>query len=354
MNHDQTQTDTTRVDARQRITDSIVRAIEAGAGEFVMPWHRPGAAFDIPKNVETGNAYRGINVLALWVAADERKYEQQIWGTFNQWRQLGAMVNKGEKGSLVVKYGTYERKVDAPKDGGADTDDGTETGRYLKHFWVFNAAQVSGFEAPAVAPRVDLTTRLEHVDRFITNTGAVIHHGGQRAFYRHSGADGSGDFIQMPDRALFTGTATSTPTEAYEATRLHELGHWSGARERLNRGFGKFGNAAYAFEELVVEIMASYACAHLEITNTPRADHAQYIQSWLDVLKGDKSAIFKAAAEASRALDYLIGLQPAITAEPRADGVEIGGGDRAPDVVAPARPDTSPRPTDRKRGGLRR
>jgi antirestriction protein ArdC len=302
-----TNDDKTPVDVRQRITDSIVRAIEAGAGEFTMPWHRPGASFDLPKNVETGSAYRGINVLALWVAADERKYEHHTWGTFNQWRQLGAMVNKGEKGSLVVKYGTYEREVESPKDGEA----GTETGKYLKHFWVFNAAQVTGYDIAPEAPREDLTTRLRHVDTFVANTSAVIHSGGQRAFYRHLSADGSGDFIMMPDRALFTGTDTSTPTEAFEATRLHELGHWSGSRTRLNREFGKrFGDAAYAFEEITVEIMAAYACAHLQITNTPRADHAQYIENWLKVLKCDKSAIFKAAAEASKALDYLIGLQP--------------------------------------------
>jgi antirestriction protein ArdC len=117
---------------------------------------------------------------------------------------------------------------------------------------VFNAAQVDGFDIAPSAPRPDLTTRLDHVDAFIAATGADFREGGQRAFYRHRSQSGEGDFIQMPPRNLFTGTTTSTPTEAYESTRLHELTHWSGAGHRLNRDFGeRFGDKAYSFEELV-------------------------------------------------------------------------------------------------------
>jgi antirestriction protein ArdC len=176
---------------------------------------------------------------------------------------------------------------------------------------VFNVAQVDGFDIAPAEPLPDLTTRLQHVDDFIAATGAEFREGGVRAFYRHRATDGSGDFIQMPPRSLFTGTATSTPTEAYESTRLHELGHWSGASHRLNREFGKrFGDKAYSFEELVAELNAAFLCAELGITNTPRADHAQYIANWLDVLKGDKKAIFSAASLASSAVTYLFSLQP--------------------------------------------
>jgi antirestriction protein ArdC len=125
----------------------------------------------------------------------------------------------------------------------------------------------------------------------------------------------------MPERNLFIGTATSTPTESYESTRLHETAHWSGAAHRLNREFGeRFGDKAYAFEELVAELSAAYLCAGLEITNTPRADHAQYIANWLEVLKGDTKAIFTAASLATRAVDYLHGLQPKPDPVPDPDG----------------------------------
>ena len=145
----------------------------------------------------------------------------------------------------------------------------------------------------------------------------------------------------MPERNLFTGTATSTPTESYEATRLHELGHWTGAKHRLDREFAqRFGDQAYAFEELVAELSAAYLCAGLDITNTPRADHAQYIANWLQVLKGDTKAIFTAASLATRAVDYLYGLQPGPvpTHEPES------GPEQQPDAIlasgSPERPGT--------------
>lgn len=309
-----------RLDVHQAITDKIVAAIEAGAGEFQMPWHRPGVAFTLPKNALTDNAYRGSNILALWIDADEKKFERQIWATYKQWEELGAQVRKGEKGSLIVKYGEWVPKAarEQAKTEAAGDDDNGGKRLFAKPAYVFNIDQVDAPPElrakllPEAAPRPDLTERLAHVDAFIAATGAEFREGGQRAFYRHRGLNGDGDFIQMPERWLFTGTATSTPTESYESTRLHELGHWTGAKHRLDREFGeRFGDKAYAFEELVAELSAAYLCAGLEISNTPRADHAQYIANWLEVLKGDTKAIFTAASLATRAVDYLYGLQPA-------------------------------------------
>ena len=115
----------------------------------------------------------------------------------------------------------------------------------------------------------------------------------------------------MPDRERFTGSETSTPTEAYYATLLHELTHWTGHESRLDRDLsGRFGNEAYAVEELVAELGAAFLCADLSITNTPRPDHAAYIANWLEVLKRDKRAIFTAARKAAQATDYLASLQP--------------------------------------------
>jgi antirestriction protein ArdC len=300
-----------RLDVHQAVTDKIVACIEQGAGEFQMPWHRPGLSFAIPENAATGNAYRGTNILSLWIDAAEKVFERQLWATYKQWNELGAQVRKGEKGSLIVKYGEW-----IPKGGSGDAEQGEEengeSGKrlYAKPAYVFNVAQVDGFTLAPAQPLPDLTARLRHVDDFIAATGAEFREGGNRSFYRHRAADSSGDFIQMPPRSLFTGTATSTPTEAYESTRLHELGHWSGAAHRLNREFGKrFGDKAYSFEELVAELSAAFLCAELGITNTPRADHAQYIANWLDVLKGDKKAIFSAASLASTAVTYLFSLQ---------------------------------------------
>ena len=243
-----------RLDVHEAITNKIVAAIEAGPGEFQMPWHRPGVAFTLPKNALTEKAYRGSNILSLWIDADQKVFEHQVWATFKQWEQLGAHVLKGEKGSLIVKYGEWVPKdtqaETKPETSGDDEDGGKRL--YAKAAWVFNVAQVSGFAIAPAAPRLDLTKRLAHVDAFVSATGAEFREGGQRAYYRHRDSRGDGDFIQMPERNLFTGTSTSTPTESYESTRLHEISHWSGASHRLDRKFGdRFGDKAYSFEELV-------------------------------------------------------------------------------------------------------
>lgn len=322
-----------RIDVHDAITQKIVAAIEAGAGTFEMPWHRPGVAFTLPRNALTENVYRGSNVLSLWIDADAKKFEHQIWATFKQWLELEAPVRKGEKGSLIVKYGEWTPKSDhnaggsgKPQAGGDQhtSEDGDGAKRlFAKAAYVFNidqvdvSAELRAKLIPAEQPLPDLTTRLEHIDRFIAATGAEFREGGQRAFYRHRGLNGEGDFIQMPPRSLFTGTTTSTPTEAYESTRLHELTHWSGAEHRLDRKFGeRFGDHAYAFEELVAELGAAFLCANLEITNTPRPDHAQYIAGWIATLKGDTKAIFTAASLATRAVDYLFEQQPKADAAP--------------------------------------
>ncbi len=344
-----------RIDVHEAITAKIVAAIEAGAGAFEMPWHRPGVAFTVPKNALTTKPYNGSNILSLWIDADDKKFEHQVWATYKQWEEIGAQVRKGEKGSLIVKYGEWIPKDAKGADAGAVAgghprrDEDEEGGKrlYAKAAWVFNVGQVDGYAIAQPTPRANLTLRLDHVDAFIAATGAEFREGGKRAFYRHRDSKGEGDFIQMPERNLFTGTATSTPTEAYESTRLHELTHWCGAGHRLNRTFGeRFADKAYAFEELVAELSAAFLCAGLEITNSPRLDHAQYLSTWLDVLKGDTKAIFTAASFASRAVDYLHGLQP--KSEPAAEHT-------AAEDASPSRPaseDAAPE-QERRVGGPR-
>ena len=141
------------------------------------------------------------------------------------------------------------------------------------------------------------------------NTRAQVRHGGTSAFFRPGD-----DFIQMPERERFVGSDTSTTTEAYYGTLLHELTHWTGPSRRCDRQFGKrFGDDAYAAEELVAELGAAFLCAELGITATPRPDHAAYIDHWLRIMKGDKKAIFTAASKASQAVDFLASLQERAT-----------------------------------------
>lgn len=300
--------DKPRKDIHKEVTDKIVAAIEAGAGEFQMPWHRPGISSILPRNALTDKKYNGINIIALWVAADEKNYPLPYWATLKQWNELGARIRKGERSSLIVKYGTWTPK-EAREKAQSPEEEENATRSYASPALVFNAAQVDGWTAPGYE-RPDLTTALAQVDAFLAKAGVTIKEGGHRAFYCPRRDDGTGDFVQMPPRNLFTGTATSTPTEAYESTRLHEAGHWTGDKQRCDRQFGKrFGDEAYAVEELVAELTAAFLCAELGITNTPRLDHAQYVENWLHVLGSDKRAIFTAASAASKAVEYLVARQ---------------------------------------------
>jgi len=131
-------------------------------------------------------------------------------------------------------------------------------------------------------------------------TRADIRHGGNRAFYAIDA-----DRVQLPPFESFA------DVESYYATLLHELMHWTRHPTRLAREFGRkrWGDEGYAAEELVAELGAAFLCADLAITLEPRPDHANYIASWLTVMKNDKRVIFTAAAHAQRAADYLYGLQ---------------------------------------------
>ncbi len=283
-------------DVHQHVTNHIIAAIEAGAGDWRMPWHRSSTSYGAqsrPVNVASGKAYQGINTVCLWATAMANGYASQTWGTYKQWQDQGAQVRRGEKASPVVFYKQFEARD-------PDDDEKTRTMRVARLYWAFAAEQVDGAHIQEPEP-MPAFQRNERAERFMTGTGATIRHGGDRAYYSPAG-----DYVQLPDRERFTGTDTSTPEEAYYSTGLHELTHWTGAPGRLDRDKAKqFGDGAYAFEELVAELGAAFLCADLEISNEPRADHAQYLAHWLEILKADKRAIFKASALAQKAATYL-------------------------------------------------
>jgi antirestriction protein ArdC len=283
-----------RRDIHAEITNQLIVAIEANPGQPSLPWRRGGGALHMPTNAITGNAYSGINILNLWVTAEQLGYGAPVWATYKQWSEKGCQVRKGERSALVIFYREFE--TDPTEEG----DDGKR--RMARASYVFNAAQVDGYTAWEALPSLGPIKRIEQADKFVAATGADIRHGGDRAFYQSAA-----DYIQMPEEGLFAGTATMTRDEGYYTTLVHELVHWSGSKGRLARDMGKrFGDHAYAAEELVAEIGAAFLCAELGITEgSARADHAQYLANWLQLLKSDSRAIFTAAARASEAAAYL-------------------------------------------------
>jgi antirestriction protein ArdC len=277
----------------QSVTEKIVAAVEAGTGEAKRPWHAPGLA--LPLNAATLAQYRGVNVLALWIEAMERGYPSNHWASYKQWQSLGAQVRKGERGTLIVFYKRLEEET---------VEEGDDTSNRLRYIakasHVFNARQVDGF-VPPVPEHPDRFLAHQEAEAFIAAVGARIEHGFREARYRHDL-----DSIEMPMRSWFVGSATSSPLDAYYAVLLHELTHWTGPSHRLGRDMGqRFGDEAYAMEELVAELGAAFACAALGIASEPRPDHAAYVSSWLDVLKRDPRAIFTAASKAQEAFEHL-------------------------------------------------
>lgn len=288
-------------DIHQHITNQIVAAIEAGAGEFRLPWHRSAGSIMRPTNIASKKAYQGVNILTLWAAGDAAGYTSGTWGTYKQWTETGAQVRKGEKSSYIVFY----KEITVPAEEGADSEDGKRL--LARATPVFAAEQVDGYAIPALEPKtaIEAVDDIIDAERFIAAAGALILHGGDRAFYRPST-----DSIHLPPREAFIGTATSTAVEAYYSTKLHELTHWTSTEKRCNRQLGKrFGDEAYAMEELIAELGAAFLCADLGIAAAPRADHAQYLENWLRVLKADKKAVFTAASKASQAVAFLGSLQ---------------------------------------------
>ena len=293
-------------DLYTRITDSIVAELEKGVRPWVQPWkagHAAGAASRPLRH--NGQPYNGINVLLLWMAAAVKGYNAPLWMTYKQAETLGAQVRKGEKGSPVT-YADSFKKREQDQESGEELE---RQVRFLKQYTVFNVEQIDGLPAhyyakPEAPAPVAEGARIASAEAFFARLGADIRHGGDRAFY----APGP-DFVQMPPFAVFH------EAHGYYATLGHECIHWTKHGTRLAREFGvaRFGNEAYAQEELVAEIGAAFLAADLGIALEPRADHASYIASWLKVLKNDKRAIFTAAAHAQKAVDYLHNLQTQTT-----------------------------------------
>ena len=282
----------------EEVTGKMIEMLEQG----IVPWRKPwesDVGYQMPVNTTTGNQYHGINVALLWMAAEEKGYKSDEWATLKQFNKVGKSVAPHEKGTMIVKYDTFNKK--------RPDEDEFDVIPYLKSYYVFNVAQLKGYdpekEQKIVKPLVE---RLHNVEDFIANTGAEIHEdGGNKAFYNiHT------DSIHLPARSAFTGSNTQTPQEAFYSTELHELTHWTGHETRCNRNFKeRYDVGWYVREEIVAEMGSAFLCAELNITDGPQPENANYIGSWLEVFKEDSKTILTVAGCASKATEYLWSLQ---------------------------------------------
>lgn len=285
-----------------RITQEIIARLESGTKPWIKPWRgvpvsRPLRACGIP--------YRGMNVFWLWMVADMCGYASPFWMTYNQAKELGAQVRKGEKSTIAIFYKNYTKEVEAPETG-EKTD---ENRRVLKAYPVFNADQVEGlperFHPAATLEVVEPEGRQAELDSFFASIPAVLRHQGDEAYY-----EPVADRVTMPPAHLFAGF------DHYYATLAHELSHWTGHASRLDRTLkNRFGSAAYAAEELIAELSSAMLGAELGLPVTHLDSHASYIEHWLKLLKQDDRAILTAAAKAEEASRLLLRLGGRISAD---------------------------------------
>ncbi|MBC8946520.1 ArdC family protein [Xenorhabdus indica] len=305
-------------DIYQQVTDKIISALEKGTLPWKRPWRSATKQFGnmLPTNAMTGNHYNGVNILLLWMSAEEMGTNINSWLTYRQAQQLGGQVRKGERSTLTVIYKSYEIQArDEDNDNGLLFDsEGQPLMKQcamLKSNQLFNVIQCDGLpehllheggRIPEDRQKI-LSPRIRsEVSTMLNATGVKMTSLPQnRAYYGIIG-----DRIVMPLVEQFN-------TEAdYWSTLLHEMVHSTGHASRLNREgitsiTRKFGDPIYAFEELVAEMGSAFLCTQLEVFG--EVNHESYIEHWLSILKKDKKSLFRACKQAREASEYLLNLR---------------------------------------------
>lgn len=292
----------------QIITDKVLQMLEAG----VAPWRKPWLDTGLPKNLNSGKPYRGINTFMLSMCGSAAGYGSPYWLTFNQAAARGGHVKKGEKSTPVVFWKIRDRKPvaggedDPSDDAEANTSNPTTVVKarefpVLRHFYVFNVEQCAGIEYPQPQVAEHPFTPIERCEQIVQKMPRppTIEMNLSRAFY-----SASRDLVNMPKPELF-----SSPEQFY-ATLYHEIGHASGHVSRLNRESlveaAPFGSSTYAKEELIAEMTATFLCSEAGIEQATIENAAAYLQGWLSKLRSDPKLVVMAAAAAQRAADFIL------------------------------------------------
>ena len=292
----------------RKVAEQLIEQIEGGTARWTQAW-QPGEK-SMPRNVVTGNIYRGGNSVWLASVADQRGYGDERWGTYKQVQSLGGQVRRAEKGSAILFWQFESRKLARDRDGRPVLDEedkpvyeSTPLDRPRCYpYTVFNAEQCDGL--PRREPRAGAYSwdAIEEAEKLLKQSGAMIENSGKnRAYY-----DLRRDRIILPFKQQF-------PTgPAYYQTALHELGHWTGHPDRLNRttlmkGIEEgFASPHYAREELRAEISSMMTGDRLQLGHDPTR-HAAYVGSWIQALRDDPREIYRASQDAQVMSDYVLG-----------------------------------------------
>lgn len=278
---------TTR-DVYSLVTNRIIEQLEKGT----VPWKQPWTDAGTPQNLLSKRPYTGINVLLLTTLS----YQQNCFLTFEQVKEVGAKVNKGEHGHMVVFWKLMGKRLD-------QTEDREEHKPLylLRYYYVFNIAQCTGIPEYLIPIRERPNEPIKMCEEIVKGMPCppAIQHKEQEAYYHREK-----DVLNMPKRKSFM------DSESYYVTLFHELVHSTGHQCRLNRrevvNSTGFGSTPYSIEELTAEIGACFLMSHTGIKNTWFENSVAYLDAWLGVLKKDKRFIIQASSQAQRAVDYIL------------------------------------------------
>ena len=301
---------------REQIANRFIAALQ----EERIPWHQEWQNVIAPYNAVTGRGYRGLNYFWLACIAMDKNYADPRWCTFNQAKDKGWKVIKGEKGTRVEFWSMYDTKTKKKLTPSQvkklrDTLELSEFHDRVKPisnvFTVFNGEQLDGIPKLKVESRRLFSTAelIELRDRLLKNMELRLREGGNEAFYSPTN-----DYVNMPMIERFDGAYS------YMSTFLHESAHASGAKHRLNRDLsGKFGSESYAKEELRAEIASAFTASAtgIKYEQSPTMEnHAAYIQNWIKVLENNPNELFAAIKDAEKISDYLLEKGELIVKEP--------------------------------------
>ena len=298
-------------DIDQESSDLFLEELQASMADAKAQgetWEKPWftVSVEAPTSGSTGKEYKGMNWWNLNLIANRYGWQGK-WITGKNAMDRGWILKGKKSEAFVFQPNLIPQKEDS---------EGIVTRKaftIFKPIAVFNESQFDEFEAPEQPDRVDLVKIYETAEDFVKNTGAIINKSqGSRAFYNVTGHE-----ITIPQTDIFKDTSTSTATENYYGTLFHELTHWTlkdlkrdeFVAKMYPNGVKKFGSKRYAFEELVAEIGAAMLCQKLNISQSIRSDHAKYLNSWVEVVKEDKTVLRKACTLAQKAVEHLVSFQ---------------------------------------------
>jgi antirestriction protein ArdC len=294
-------------------TQNIIDALDRGVAPWRIPWKKK-AGGNLPRSMSTRKPYRGVNVLLLGLQGMAMGYQSSWWGTYDHISDLGGQVRKGEKGTLVVFWGSGVKKDKLDKNGNPE--------RYfvLRYYKVFNAEQADGLPERFYAPKPEDEVAIDPSEAqaaaealvqayLAANTSLTFTHANPAKAY----------YSPVQDLVNVPSISEHYSADEYYSTTFHEFAHSTGHESRLARpNMGQphiFGDDEYSKEELVAELAASFLQGIVGIESTVESS-AAYLQHWAKVLRGDSKLIVQAAGLAQKAADYVQGVTWADSEEP--------------------------------------